>query len=309
MPDWTEQNIYTRNKEDLEKIRKEFTNISDGEEFLDFNKIIPMPESLKYTQSPNDIEHIAYFLSPDGKELEEKEIESKINDFIRTLNDPTIKEAKDMYQKNYNFETMEKEKVSVIPLIEKFLKDKEAFKEGKERVEEFKEWCEKEKIEANLYNYGKKMLTDKLMYNETNWYDWACNNWGTKWDIDKTYWEDKMLSFQTAWSPALPIYVAISNKLQIDIFAEWFEEQFTEWAGVMQIEKGKVTLFKEFRPNSRELFEVASVMVDEDQDRFRYDEKNKKIVAFYEFEDYNEFDKLKKIKTGNKYLEKFLEEK
>lgn len=77
----------------------------------------------------------------------------------------------------------------------------------------------------------------------------------------------------------------------------------------MQIEKGKVTIFKEFRPNSRELFEVASVMVDEDQDRFRYDEKNKKIVAFYEFEDYNEFDKLKKIKTGNKYLEKFLEEK
>lgn len=312
MPNWTEQNIYTKNKEDLEKIRKELTSISDGEEFLDFNKIIPMPESLKYTQSPNDIEHIAYFLSPDGKELELEEIESKINDFIKTLNNPVIKEAKDMYQEKFNAETLKGEPVLVIPLIEEFLKNKEAFKEGKERVErvrEFKEWCEKENLEVSLYNYGKKILTDKLMYDETNWYDWANDYWGTKWNLDSIYWEDEMLSFQTAWAPALSIYVAISDKLQIDIFAEWSEEQFTQWAGVMQIEKGKITLFKEFDPDSKELFKVASAMVDEDQDRFRYDEKNEQIVAFYDYEDYDEFDKFKKIRTGNKYLKKFLKEK
>lgn len=312
MPNWTLQAIHTKNKEDLEKIRKELTSVNEEGEFLDFNKIIPIPESLKHTQSPNNIEHIAYFLSPDGKELEEKEIEAKINDFIKTVENPVIKEAKDIYQEKYSLETMDAEKVSAIPLIKELLKDKEAFKSWKERVEnieEFKKWCKKEDIEATAYNYGKKMLTDKLMYDETNWYDWSNNNWGTKWNINRTHWEEESLWFQTAWSPALPIYIAISEKLQINIFAEWSEEQFTEWAGVMQIEKGEVTLFKEFEPGSRELFEVASAMADEDQDRFRYDEEGERIIAFYYYEDYDEFDKLQKIKTGNKYLEKFLEEK
>lgn len=312
MPNWVGQNIYTKNKEDLEKIRKEFTSFNGNEDVLDFNKIIPMPESLKYTQSPNDIEHIAYFLSPDGKELEWEDIESKINNFIKTLDNPMIKEAKDMYQEKFNAKTLEREPISVIPLIKEFLKDKEAFENGKERVlgiKNFKRWYKKEKIKASLYNYGKKMLTDKLMYDEINWYDWANNNWGTKWNVDGTVWIEKSLSFQTAWAPALPIYVAISEKLQIDIFVEWSEEQFSQWAGVMQIEKGKVTLLKEFDPESRELFEVASAMVDKNQDRFRYDEKNEEIVDFYDYEDYDEFDKFKKIKTGNKYLQKFLEQK
>ena len=39
-------------------------------------------------------------------------------------------------------------------------------------------------------------------YGSSNWYDWNCNNWGTKWDCSDSHYteEDKILQFQTAWA-------------------------------------------------------------------------------------------------------------
>jgi hypothetical protein len=39
-------------------------------------------------------------------------------------------------------------------------------------------------------------------YGYSNWYDWNCNNWGTKWDCSDSHYteEDKILQFQTAWA-------------------------------------------------------------------------------------------------------------
>ena len=41
-----------------------------------------------------------------------------------------------------------------------------------------------------------------LKYGRSNWYDWQCFIWGTKWDASVSIYspEDKMLEFQTAWS-------------------------------------------------------------------------------------------------------------
>ena len=41
-----------------------------------------------------------------------------------------------------------------------------------------------------------------------NWYDWCCNNWGTKWDVDCTYefrGDHKIeFGFDSAWAPPIP---------------------------------------------------------------------------------------------------------
>ena len=49
-----------------------------------------------------------------------------------------------------------------------------------------------------------------------NWYDWACEHWGTKWDICSSHDTDEIYSaddgetyvfkFDTAWSPPIPVY-------------------------------------------------------------------------------------------------------
>jgi hypothetical protein len=45
----------------------------------------------------------------------------------------------------------------------------------------------------------------------SNWYDWACRFWGTKWDADIFSWErtDKntiTVYFNTAWAPPIALY-------------------------------------------------------------------------------------------------------
>ena len=48
-------------------------------------------------------------------------------------------------------------------------------------------------------------------YGYSDWYDWAVNNWGTKWDADVHSWErdgdnDVYISFNTAWAPPIELY-------------------------------------------------------------------------------------------------------
>lgn len=54
-------------------------------------------------------------------------------------------------------------------------------------------------------------------YGADNWYDWAMNNWGTKWDVNLEEDEviidesSQILSFDTAWSPP-DIWIAYASK-------------------------------------------------------------------------------------------------
>ena len=45
-------------------------------------------------------------------------------------------------------------------------------------------------------------------YDKPNWYDWCCNNWGTKWDVDcdtALIEENRMeFEFNSAWAPPIP---------------------------------------------------------------------------------------------------------
>ena len=82
-------------------------------------------------------------------------------------------------------------------------------------------WCDnaatltasKEKIDALvavLENKDDQQVFQHLRprpeSEEENWYEWNCNNWGTKWDASNITIEDStknsiLLTFDTAWSP------------------------------------------------------------------------------------------------------------
>ena len=60
----------------------------------------------------------------------------------------------------------------------------------------------------------------RVDYGTASWYDWCCDNWGTKWDIcqpwdtDDIYHADDgtgtyVFKFDTAWSPPIPVYDAM----------------------------------------------------------------------------------------------------
>ena len=55
----------------------------------------------------------------------------------------------------------------------------------------------------------------KLEFGAENWYDWRCNNWGTKWEVNEFYGVDRQhlndsldesiisFGFSSAWSPPI----------------------------------------------------------------------------------------------------------
>jgi hypothetical protein len=62
-----------------------------------------------------------------------------------------------------------------------------------------------------------QMIAD---HGTASWYDWCCDNWGTKWDICQPWDSDEIydaddgkgtyvFKFDTAWSPPIPVYDAM----------------------------------------------------------------------------------------------------
>ena len=50
-----------------------------------------------------------------------------------------------------------------------------------------------------------------------NWYDWRCENWGTKWDVNEFYGVDRQgdtisFGFSSAWSPPIGAYEKFLDK-------------------------------------------------------------------------------------------------
>jgi hypothetical protein len=59
----------------------------------------------------------------------------------------------------------------------------------------------KKQQDENIKNHGFK-----------DWYDWSVANWGTKWNSYENYMGEDSISFQTAWSPPIPVIVKLAEK-------------------------------------------------------------------------------------------------
>jgi len=79
---------------------------------------------------------------------------------------------------------------------------------------------------------------------EENWYDWNCENWGTKWDMNEdeiVLTGDGTMMFQTAWSPSLPVTKALSEKFPNAKIYHTYEEGGCGFRGVAIFEDGIYT--------------------------------------------------------------------
>jgi len=92
-------------------------------------------------------------------------------------------------------------------------------------------------------------------YAASNWYDWNCTNWGTKWNntdegVAVQMCSDTHLnySFDTAWSPPVPVIDALAKKFPKLVFVLEYEEPGicfwgeTEWVegDVVRDEEGEI---------------------------------------------------------------------
>ena len=77
----------------------------------------------------------------------------------------------------------------------------------------------------------------KATFGADNWYDWAYENWGTKWDVNVDGFQDSdgwlNYEFDTAWSPPEPICAFLRDKFPEITISWFFREEGQEMAGYL----------------------------------------------------------------------------
>ena len=200
MPNWTWNRIACKKSIGDKILDKTETGYS-----LDFNKIIPMPESLRLVAgSMEDEAVVCYYLSQSKNE------KRKIKDLLE--NSKLFFHGNYWNKYHHYLERYQNEKDSLKKCIESF--------DG-ERPDLFKKF-------DNIYELGKQYVDNIKNYGFAQWYDWCNEKWGTKWnvedDVDVEYDEkneEYVICFNTAWSPPYGIIEEYSKLCEYDEDFDW----------------------------------------------------------------------------------------
>lgn len=103
----------------------------------------------------------------------------------------------------------------------------------------------------------KQYATNKKKYGAENWYDWCCNNWGTKWDVYEIQEWDchkdvSSICFQSAWSPITPVIEKLSEKFKSLNFTLKYADEGGGFLGYVVYENGRKVMQVEREWKSKE---------------------------------------------------------
>ena len=168
-------------------------SMEKGERFFDFNKLIPMPESLNLESGSSTDENVIYYLTekctiPFGCLEEEK----------KTL-------AREMVHNLFSGEKWAEE----------------VFR----RVNE-KAYRESEGQKNKRYENGKTYVSNYQQYGCTTWYDWCYKYWGTKWNAYSfEFLDDNTIKFETAWSCPEPVIKKLAETYPDSHIEHWWADE------------------------------------------------------------------------------------
>ena len=235
----------------------------DGDELgsVDFNKLIPMPESLNLTKgSVTDASVRAYI--------------SHLRDEI--VNHPdrpgSLAEVK-----RY---VLAGEKVltgsfGINTSVSQYMPPSEIAKQA-----------ERHNMTAESFlELGKKYLDNQLTYGSATWYDWCVDHWGCKWNTEEGCLlkdgSENILKFDTAWSAPLPFMETLSKTFpDTKFFHRWADEDIGHNVGEMTLYGGAIVSEEIPEGGSKEAYELAFEILEIDprEHCLRYDPKEDTYV-------------------------------
>lgn len=117
----------------------------------------------------------------------------------------------------------------------------------------------KDKSETELKEMGITYIRNKALYGSFTWYDWSCNNWGTKWNAARTkIINSDIIQFETAWSVPEPIIIKLS-KMFPDLKLElWYHYEGGFGSGYVVFVNGGIVAEEFYEPNTEEYYKNVS---------------------------------------------------
>lgn len=150
-----------------------FSIADDGKQYFDFNKLIPMPESL-------------------------------------------------------NIESGSMEDVAIEAVMRKLSRARYSFCEKNYRKMDDDEFKRRSygRTENELEKIGLRYISNKVLYGATTWYDWCCDNWGTKWNAyGFEFLDDETIKFETAWSCPEPVILKLAEMYPEATIEHWWADE------------------------------------------------------------------------------------
>ena len=179
---------------------------------IDFNKIIPMPESLDIesgTRTDHGIELCLTAANPLVDYFGDKKMSP--DDFTALLARANRGKMFGSYRSSLS----------------------------KEEIERITEHDSAE----SLMKVGSQALQNVVLFGSPDWYDWRCRNWGTKWnayDIAAFDEDSDKINFETAWSAPHPILEKLSQMFpEVCISHYWADEDIGSNCGWAEYEGGE----------------------------------------------------------------------
>lgn len=98
----------------------------------------------------------------------------------------------------------------------------------------------------------------ELRYGYPSWYEWNCDNWGTKWNAYEIERNDNEIEFETAWSAPHPIVEKLASFFPEVTFEHmWADEDTGYNCGTRQYSDGDVEWANLPESYSDEAYELA----------------------------------------------------
>lgn len=247
MPNWVRNKIFTKEEELWKLIKSHVSKNESDEELFDFNSVIKMPEELDIPFSSNSDKALLLYvtkISPHCLFYGNKKDKLSENEFT-TLENKLRKRV----IVNFNFEQKEEELVEILNHFGS-------------------------KTEEALM-IGKKQIDNLEKYNAINWYEWRVQHWGTKWNSSNLVINKKSISFDTPWSPVIPLIKELSKQHKnIKFFYLYADEDIGSNTGFMCLNNGKIEYEGVFENNSKEAYQLALDLWD-CEDNLTYDDLSK----------------------------------
>lgn len=223
MPNWVTNKVKfkSRGKEIIDKI----ISTDNDEEYVDFNKIIPRPKTLNITSGGNDRYAMQYAL-----------LKMSVSKFKKTIK--RLEEIPTSFYGNY-FAKIYNHKRYTLAELEEVAKE---FKKKIKDKDPLDEVDYKELGVNNLEDLGNVYINNILQYGADSWYDWCCENWGTKWNANNTYVvDDTEIEFDTAWSCPVNIFKELSRQFSgVEIVVEFADEDIGSNCGKITFLNGEI---------------------------------------------------------------------
>ena len=96
----------------------------------------------------------------------------------------------------------------------------------------------------NEREFQERIKRHEKLYGATNWYDWQCKAWGTKWDIHANLADERKTElhyyFDSTWSPPINFFLNISEKYPNLSFQIKYDEPGMCFRGTIVVKEGEI---------------------------------------------------------------------